>query len=93
MRKYTDRKTGKNKWECNDCGTSFTDWNLTKALHHVSRQRSNNIKMCTKIIRDEEVRKYQSFYQNYRSKVDCRKRKYNTLNTFQDDNINKALTR
>ena len=49
--------------------------------------------MCTQIIRDEEVRKYQSFYQNYRNKVVCRKRKHSALNSFQDDNINKALTR
>ena len=93
VRKYTDERTGKNKWQCNDCGSSFTDWNLTKALHHVARQRSNDIKMCPKIIRDEEVRNYQSFYQNYRNKVDCRKRKHSALNSFQDDNINKALTR
>ena len=45
------------------------------------------------MIRDEEVRKYQSFCQNYRNKVDCRKRKHSALNSFQDDNINKALTR
>ena len=74
VRKYTDERTGKNKWQCNDCGASFTDWNLTKALHHVARQRSNDIKICPKIIRDEEVRKYQSFYQKYRNKVDFRKK-------------------
>ena len=48
--------------------------------------------MCTKIIRDEEVKKYQYFYHNYKNKVDFRKRKRSVLNTFQDDNINKSLT-
>ena len=93
VRKYTDKRSGKNKWQCNDCVSSFADWNLTKALHHVERQRSNDIKMGEKIIRDEEVKKYQSFFHNYKNKVDCRKRKHSSRNNFQDDDINKALIR
>ena len=66
VRKYIDEKDAKNKWKCLDCGDSFIDWNLTKTLHHVARKKSNDIRVCRKIITDEKLKKYEGFYHDYK---------------------------
>ena len=39
VEKFIDSNDNKKKWKCLDCKETFTDWNLTKTLHHVARQK------------------------------------------------------
>ena len=74
-----------------NCRKVFNDWNLTKAVHHVAQQNSNDIAKCKTLLGEEDNRIYQSIYHQYKEKAECRKRKQSVLNTVQDENINKAL--
>ena len=72
--KYIDEKDGKKKWKCLDYGDIFIDWNLTKTLHHVARKKSNDIRMCQKMIEQDKLKKYEGFYHDYK-KSKSKKRK------------------
>ena len=50
VRKYTDENSNKKKWECLNCRKVFNDWNLTKAVHHVAQQNSNDIAKCKTLL-------------------------------------------
>ena len=73
--KFIDSNDNKKKWKCLDCKETFTDWNLTKTLHHVARKKSNDIRICRTIIGSDEVKKYKSFFKDYKIKSSIKKNK------------------
>ena len=91
--KFIDSNDNKKKWKCLDCKETFTDWNLTKTLHHVARKKSNDIRKCRVIINSDRIEKYESLFRDYKKKSNVKKRKDGLLNTFQEENIKSAMFR
>ena len=46
IEKYNDHK-GLPRWRCLWCGSSFSQWNATKALFHVNKATGPSIRACT----------------------------------------------
>ena len=75
VEKYND-SNGKNRWRCKWCGTTFSGWNATKALFHVTKTPKSDIKICRVRIDAMHERRYSELLQRSSKK----RERYSTSN-------------
>ena len=53
---------GKKEWKCLWCMNVFAQWNHSKALHHVTKEKGQNIKACTKVMDQAHRDRYNTLF-------------------------------
>lgn len=74
---------GKQMWNCKWCGLTFSGWNATKALHHVTKTPKQDIKICT--VRIDELHQ-----ERYKALLEANsKRRSNVINA--NESLDRAV--
>ena len=84
-------------WECMWCGKSFVGRHSTRALHHVMKMTKNDVGVCSAVIPDMYLKRYETLFQCLSKRSAARKRsheeKHDSVAISQDASVATLLAK